>query len=232
MKVTENVYWLSGGPYAAAGNVWGIRCEQGVVLVDTGIPSAERIIENNLELDGLAELPVTHVLLTHAHYDHTGSAAYFQKKGAEVIIGAGDAPTLENGDFLKPMPYAGYMDSAFAPCRPDRVLEGDCSLELSGRLFDCLHLPGHTPGSTVFVTEITGKRAFFTGDLIYCEDADGTPMQVWAGDPGYCRETVIQSMEKLYAMQIDMMFGGHGIPRLAEAMIPLRNTYREYLLAR
>lgn len=91
------------------------------------------------------KLTLTHILITHLHFDHIyGAAALAEASGAPVLAGAADAFLMETelgrgGAF-------GFPRVAPFSYRP--VEEGD--LDLGALACRVLATPGHTPGSLSF----------------------------------------------------------------------------------
>lgn len=128
-----------------------------IVLIDTGYAKLDR--------SGLVGLLNAHgfqpkyVLCSHAHFDHTGNVRYLQENfGAKAIL-----PLIEAGISVNPDSYrANYVALTYGKSRElfleecftaDGILrECDTSVDLDGRRFDLLPLPGHTAGHTGFVT--------------------------------------------------------------------------------
>src|SRR5439155_11422058 len=83
----------------------------GLVLIDTGVPgSAEKILAAVREL-GHAPADIRHILITHIHADHTGSlAALKQATGAPAYMHPLDAALLGEGRAMRPMrPAPGLL---------------------------------------------------------------------------------------------------------------------------
>ncbi|HEY8599072.1 MAG TPA: MBL fold metallo-hydrolase [Thermomicrobiales bacterium] len=141
-------------------------------LIDTGLGVGDL----RALIDSLTDLPVT-VLLTHAHWDHTGGLAGF----AEIGVHPADAAWLEDGlplplnamraDFARhPFtlpPPADFDLATWRPyqARPTRLLHDGEAIDLGGRRLAVLHTPGHAPGHITLFEPTTGY--VFTGDLIY-----------------------------------------------------------------
>jgi cyclase len=81
LKVRDNVHMLSG----AGGNVTVLTFPEGVLLVDTGLPqSTDKLM---IAVRQLSDKPITHIVNTHVHADHTGGNDKFAQAGRKI---AGD----------------------------------------------------------------------------------------------------------------------------------------------
>jgi glyoxylase-like metal-dependent hydrolase (beta-lactamase superfamily II) len=81
LKVRENVSMLSG----AGGNITVLTFPQGVLLVDTGLPQmTDQVLAT---IKRLSDQPITHIINTHVHPDHTGGNAALAMSGRKI---AGD----------------------------------------------------------------------------------------------------------------------------------------------
>lgn len=103
------------------------------------------------------------IILTHGHIDHAGSATDLSEKLGLPIEGPheGDRKLLENlalqarmfgGDAVKPVTTARFLNEG------DTVSVGDA-------VFDVLHVPGHSPGSLVYVHK--PSRFALVGDTLF-----------------------------------------------------------------
>jgi len=216
MRVTDSIYVLSGGYFSASGNtetlgdVYGIRTEKGVVLIDSGAPATgPAMMRETLDYFRVRE-PVTHLIVTHAHWDHCGGAKELQDAGAKVIVGHEDYGYCVNGGVLG-MGSPFDDEQLFPAFMPDITIEKDQTLEINGISFEFIKIPGHTPGSMAIRTERDGKRVMFTGDSVH---PDGLCLETvslgWQGDPAFSREAVVASMTKLMGYETDVLLPGHG----------------------
>lgn len=135
----------------------------GCVLIDTGFPgSADTILQAVREV-GKQPRDIKHLLLTHAHPDHIGSAAALkQATGAQTYMHALDAPIAQSGKGFRPMtPAPGLMNSllfrAFVrtnssvdPTPIDHLVSDGDVLPIAGGL-RAIHAPGHCAGQLVFL---------------------------------------------------------------------------------
>jgi len=135
-----------------------IRGHGHVALVDVGSFGMRKGLIEQLEKRGLEPADVTHVVLTHSHYDH--SLNWIMFRHARIVIGARELAWSLNEPWGQgPVPEL-YM----------RELENWPSLHpvaAEQEIFPGLRAhaaPGHTPGHLVFVLEGKERDAIFTGD--------------------------------------------------------------------
>jgi glyoxylase-like metal-dependent hydrolase (beta-lactamase superfamily II) len=135
-----------------------IRGHGHVALVDVGSFNMRKGLIEQLEKRGLEPADVTHVILTHSHYDHSLNWIMFRQ--ARIVIGARELAWSLNEPWGQgPVPEL-YM----------RELENWPSLHpvaAEQEVFPGLRAhaaPGHTPGHLVFVLEGKECDAIFTGD--------------------------------------------------------------------
>jgi len=140
--------------------------DDGVVLVDTGLPGKSKKLRAALDEARKKIGDVHTILLTHWHTDHVGAAAELQRdSGARVIAHQLDAAII-SGDRPAP-PFKGVMRLASTFMgKPETVavghaLTGDGPLPLAG--FTAYHTPGHTDGHVSFLLDRSGG-VLFVGD--------------------------------------------------------------------
>ncbi len=109
-------------------------------------------------LKGL-NLEPRHIFCTHGHFDHAGSAAFFQEKyGATCHLHRADLKTLRGSNFLM---MAFKIPLTMKQPRVDEA-EG-LAMILGEQELRVLATPGHTPGSCI----LHYGQALFTGDTLY-----------------------------------------------------------------
>lgn len=151
-------------------NVFLLKKDRYSILIDAGYAKDSLSIEKAILEEGVDLSNLQYIILTHAHSDHAGSAAFFQKKyGSKVIGGAADAEALKSGKQGNLCPtsfFARLLKTAAKPDFPrvevDLPVEEGSPLALTfwGMEIECL--PGHTPGSLIIHTD----DGLFVGDLI------------------------------------------------------------------
>jgi glyoxylase-like metal-dependent hydrolase (beta-lactamase superfamily II) len=228
---------LGDGAYAVLGDTGQGsegRSNAGFVVTTTGVividalasPAQGKTLLRTIRT--VTKLPVTWLILTHHHPDHTFGAIVFKRAGARVIAHP-DRRTLasEDGDDAMVSAWTGVLGLremqgfAFADT-PDVAVTHDTTLVLSGRTFQ-IQVPGtaHTPGDLVIW--LPDARVLFAGDLLI---EDGVAMVVDGSSSG-----LLQALDRLEALRPRAAMPGHGrIPDDPLALI--RETRCEALALR
>jgi len=123
-------------------------------------------IRAHLDHGGINE--VTHILLTHGHFDHIGALAELKAAtGAKVCVHERDASMLTSQiDNLAVMAGTSVRE-----CPPDILLKGGEIIDAAGIEVAVLHTPGHSGGSVCYLA----GDAMFSGDTLfymYCGRTD------------------------------------------------------------
>ena len=218
-------------------NIWHVRGRDADLLVDTGLGVASLA---NAASDLLAKS--VFAVATHAHMDHTGSMHEFPLR----LIHAAEAEALAHASHHLPLDVSTYDTdtlAAFAamgydisaglltaipqhgfdvaahllqPADATRLLnEGDV-IDMGGRAFEVLHLPGHSPGS-IGLWEAR-SRTLFSGDAIY----DGPLLDEL---PGSDIDAYVRTMLRLRELPVAVVHAGHD-PSFGRArLIELVDSY-------
>jgi glyoxylase-like metal-dependent hydrolase (beta-lactamase superfamily II) len=211
MKITSDIFQVGGGhltsPEDAA--VYVIRFAGHAALVDAGCGNEVEKLLANLEKFRIPLDSIEYLLLTHCHFDHTGGAkALRDKTGCKIVAHALDAVFLEEGN--AEVTAASWYGQALEPFAVDRKLTGEREvIELGGKAIEAIHVPGHSPGSVVYLTESEGLR------VLFAQDVHGPIHPSLLSD----REAYLRSLELLLSLQADVLCEGHfGVYRGKEAV--------------
>ena len=164
-----------------------------VAVIDPGPLVDEHIEALKAGLDGET---VTHILITHTHFDHSPAAAPLKTHWNTKTYGYGPhgAGKAEEGVQIE---EGGDME--FVPdvvCRDGDVIQGD------GWTIECVHTPGHTSNHLCFA--LKQENALFTGDHVM-----GWSTSV-IGPPDGDMTAYMDSLEKLLARPEDVYWPTHG----------------------
>jgi hydroxyacylglutathione hydrolase len=135
------------------------------LLVDTGPARKRKSLGRNLDKLGIHRIDL--LILTHAHFDHAGNAAWIKEKyGSPILVHNAEAASLQNGIsdmVLGTMLYSRLLVKfigrlarfamRFQACQPD-ILSGDqYDLQPFGFNAFVMNTPGHTEGSQSVVVD-------------------------------------------------------------------------------
>jgi glyoxylase-like metal-dependent hydrolase (beta-lactamase superfamily II) len=193
--------FLIGGPGITSADdaaIYLIDFAGDLVLIDAGSGKSSSQIVRNIEMLGLIPADISHLILTHCHIDHIGSAPFFKKQyGTKIIIHELDAKAVESGDSRKTA--ANWYGTTFPPTTVDRKLIDEHEiLKFGSEELHCLHTPGHTPGSISLYLD-RGKRVLFGQDIHGPFHKDfNSDIEAWK-----------KSMQTLLALNADILCEGH-----------------------
>jgi len=202
VKIIADGVYLIGGPDVSRSDdatAFIVRFAGELVMIDAGAGGSSRILEKNIEDAGLDPTTISTLILTHNHIDHIGSAPYFRKQfGCKIVMHDLDADAVEEGDSARTA--ASCYGTTFSPTAVDRRITGDHEiLQFGEEKLNCLHTPGHTPGSLSIYLDRAGKR------ILFGQDIHGPFLDIFRSDLSQWKK----SMEKLLALEADILCEGH-----------------------
>ena len=228
MQILKDIYLTSGLPYGFHPNAYAVKGPRGVVLIDCGLDERDlATIDATLRYWDLSALPITHLLITHAHFDHTGNAQALRGRGILTAAGPGDAEGIEQGD-ERTIPYA--YGRAFPACGIDiRVTDGDI-IDAAGLRFEVIHVPGHSTGCVIYKLVHEGRIILFTGDVAHVGETSDTARLGWNGAVDYDPAVYLQSLQRISRLAADLILAGHYQPCLQDGYKVLQNAYMRGLM--
>jgi glyoxylase-like metal-dependent hydrolase (beta-lactamase superfamily II) len=219
-------------------NIWHVAGRDRDLLVDAGMGIAS-LPAAFPDLIGEG----TVLFVTHGHLDHAGGAHEFAERYChadevgmlsepddETLVTAeldeafalalvADAPGEQPPPFLiDSVPDASYDVHRYAvtPAPPSHTLEDGEFIDLGDRSFEVIHLPGHTPGSTVLFEQETG--VLFTGDVLY----EGELLDEL---PESDIDAYVSSMQRLLDLDVTIALPGHENPLSPDDVQRLGTAY-------
>ena len=166
------------------------------IVVDPGGDS-QRILDEVQQLG----LTVTHILHTHAHFDHFLASGEMKKAtGAAICLHEHDLELWKNLDVQCRMFGVAYVHVPM----PDYWLKDEEKLLVGQVSAVALHTPGHTPGSMSF--HFPGNNIVLAGDTLFRGSIGRTDL--WGGDFDAIEQSI---RERLYTLDdATVVVTGHG----------------------
>lgn len=170
------------------GDVGSGRC----AVIDPGWDSRsilKSVVEANLRVDK--------ILLTHAHFDHLGALCDIASEtGAPVYVHGLELSEVEAGLETRPT-------------------DDGTEIELGSLRIECLHTPGHTPGSQCFLVE----GNVFTGDTLFVDGCGRVDL------PGSSPDDMLKSLRRLSKLDPEtIVWPGHDYGGQSSTMGELTKT--------
>ncbi|VAW35458.1 MBL-fold metallo-hydrolase superfamily, partial [hydrothermal vent metagenome] len=128
---------------------------------------------------------ITHILLTHSHFDHVGGLAELKEEA--------DAPIYIHPEAVEMLAYATESAARFnltlptPPAASDMLAEGDV-IEVGQLKLEVLFTPGHAPGHVCFY--IKEHHVLLDGDVLFQGSIGRTDL------PGGDYPTLMKSIEE------------------------------------
>jgi glyoxylase-like metal-dependent hydrolase (beta-lactamase superfamily II) len=202
-------------------NIWHVRGRDRDMLVDSGLGVASL----KEAARTLFDKPLAAVA-THSHYDHVGGFHEFADRIAHVseaealaypegfaalLAAALDDRVVEAiracgyelpETLVTALPHDGYDPAGYRvrPAPATRLVDEGDVIDLGDRVFEVLHLPGHSPGSLGLWEAASGT--LFAGDAVY----DGPLLDELPGSdiPRY-----LETMKRLRDLPVTVVHAGH-----------------------
>ena len=232
MQITENIYLVGSEQFGLSHlldcNCYLITSGNELALIDTGLGlGADEILENICG-HGFDPSKLSHVLLTHTHLGHWGGAvAIREKTGAQMWAPSEGVYWMEHVDEDRTI-WQNLEQSRWPkslnpqPCTPDHTFGDGDSIPFGDGVVKTILVQGHTRDSTCFLFETDGKRAMFSGDVVFYGGALGIINADGSNLSDYRRD-----FPKLANLGIDMLYPGHGVFMLRDGQKHIDRALRK-----
>jgi glyoxylase-like metal-dependent hydrolase (beta-lactamase superfamily II) len=194
-EIYKNIYHV--GDSGCSVFLIDTESEEGLVLIDCGM-NLEMI--KSISNKGLNPEHIKHCILTHFHIDHIAACydLYQFNKKIKFYAHKLDATAIEEEGHNRETAAIWYGVS-YKPIKLEYRFDKDIeTLNLGSLKLQCIHTPGHTPGSIVILLEIDGKRVLFGQDI------HGPII------PGISNfEDYQKSLRKILDLKVDILCEGH-----------------------
>jgi glyoxylase-like metal-dependent hydrolase (beta-lactamase superfamily II) len=210
-------------------NAFLIEGEDGLTLIDAGFPHKEAAVFEAIRGLGRSPDQLNHLIFTHGHPDHIGSAAAIVREtGATTYMHPLDIPMAESGGPFRPMtPAPGLLRQVMCrlffhpnervePVAIDQPLTPGETLPIAGG-FEVIHVPGHCAGQVALLWR--PGSMLFAGDVCINLMGLADPVGFENLDEGRA------SQRKLAGLSFDAVGFGHGSPIARDASTQFRNKW-------
>lgn len=159
VKYTDGFYHIG----SRNGPCWLLESDDGLILIDTGMPKELYGIVYHMGKLGYDLKDVKHIVHSHGHIDHIGGTrAIVSLTGAKTYIGRADADMVMARNRLQ---WTNEFKIPFEePFTPDVLIDDGDVIEIGNRRFEFYTCPGHTAGTlTMFFNVTEGGRELRAG---------------------------------------------------------------------
>ena len=209
-----------------------ITTNDGIIAIDAGTTQA-RVQAALGELDCPPGRVISHLILTHAHFDHLGGAGALRSPSTEVIAQAAFPAELER-QRRNPLPFsyftgAGGTSGAVDEIVPDRLIAEPTPLKIGGTELVLYPTPGGETSDALMIY-LPASGLLFTGDV----------MMPYLGAPFFAEgspEGLLETLAFIRELNPRMLIQGHtpltelftieALPGLEAALTQLRGRVLE-----
>jgi glyoxylase-like metal-dependent hydrolase (beta-lactamase superfamily II) len=210
-------------------NAFLIDGDDGLTLIDAGYPGKEAAVFSAIREIGRSTGQLKHLIFTHGHPDHIGSAAAIVRETrARTYMHPLDIPMAESGGPFRPLTAAPgllrrvlckllyHPAERLEPVAIDQPLTAGEILPIAGG-FEVIHAPGHCAGQVALLWR--PGRMLFTGDVCMNVLGLGDPLGFESLEEGRA------SQRKLASLSFDVAGFGHGEPIARDASMRFRDKW-------
>jgi len=223
-------------------NWYLVSADDGVTVVDAGLPKYRAQLPAALQLIGRSLRDVRAIVLTHAHADHMGFAEWWRRQlGIPVYVHAADDAMARTGVRQRPeqaiWPYLRYRGTyrllahfvrygpTAVPVAEVRTYADRDALDVPGRP-QVIHTPGHTRGHCALF--FAGHGGLMVGDALCTWNpltgAHGPQLLPRAFNVSTAQ--ALASLERLRGLGASVVLCGHGAPWTATVGAAVTEVHR------
>ncbi|MFX0035425.1 MAG: MBL fold metallo-hydrolase [Candidatus Hermodarchaeota archaeon] len=196
-EIVKNLYHI--GDSGCSVYVINTESEDGLVLIDCGMSLS---LIKKIDKVGLNPMDIKNCIITHFHIDHIAACSDLKDYNKKVKFYAHEMdaiPIEEKGHNRETA--AIWYGVEYRPIKLEKRLKGNLEiLKFGSYEFQCIHTPGHTPGSISILIEMKD----FNKKILFGQDLHGPII------PGVSNFSDYQkSLKKLLELKADILCEGH-----------------------
>jgi glyoxylase-like metal-dependent hydrolase (beta-lactamase superfamily II) len=229
LQITPRLWLLKMGMV----NAYLLEADDGLLLVDAGWPNKTETIFKCVQESGHNPADIRHLVLTHGHIDHAGSAAEVRRRtGARTYAHAIDLELISKGEAERPgttvtpgfIPAIAYLlfikpgGTKYESFPVDQVLNDGDSLPMVGDI-EVIHSPGHCAGHIALLMRRDG--VLIAGDI--CSNIVGLSYSVLNEDRALARQSIL----RIANYPFERAVFGHGKPLEKRANQQLKEHFSD-----
>ena len=176
------------------------------VLIDTGYLGDWDATEAMLSRIGLDLGRTERIITTHTHCDHIGGNHQVQKRsGCAIALHPRGFQFMLDGDDRSPWWSFFHQEAEFF--QPTERLADGQVIQVGPHAFEVIHTPGHASDGLVLYHR--------PGHILLSSDAlweNDFPVMTLAVEGENAIETMLASLNKIAALEVNRVFPGHGAP--------------------
>jgi len=238
--------WQISHPFLGENEIIGsylLAGQNELVIIDPGPGSMVESLLASIREAGFDPQEVTHILITHVHLDHAGSAGtlvrqlpkaqvYTHKKGAPHLLDTTKVVASASRIYGERMKLLwGEIEST--PQERLSIIEGGDILNIAGRRLEVHYTPGHAIHHVVFFDVHSGE--LFAGDVAGVRLQDVDYVRPPTPPPDLDLEAWSDSISLVKSLRPDVLYIGHfgAIKNIAEHFDRLReklSSWGEFVL--
>jgi metallo-beta-lactamase class B len=207
-------------PFRIYGNTWYVgtaglssllvETDDGLILIDGGLPQSAALIEANIKSAGFDPLKISAILVSHAHFDHAGGVAALQRlTDAVVYTSASGVDGLKNGLLQSDDPQFLYgpENTSFPAVSNVVALADREAVSIGDVKVSAVYTPGHTPGGISWTWESCALGTCY--DVVYADSLTAVSAEGYRFGDGEAVNQIIESTDTLSRLDCDILLSPH-----------------------
>lgn len=183
---------------------------EGHILLNTAMPETGELIVESIRKAGFKPEDIRIIINGHAHSDHAGAFAFIkQLSGAKLAVMEPDVRPMEDGGKSDFRYGTDWKIMGFPPAKVDRVLRDGDIVTLGEVQLTAYNTPGHTRGSTTWVTRLVEEGHVYT--VVFPDGQGFNPGYHVVKNPSYpgIDSDYRKTHHTLEMLKPDIWFGHH-----------------------